>query len=156
MVGLNVGTKTREQCASTLYRVTRHTCLSSQRHNTEITLFSILTVHFFIDCPTITTSSSRNMDCPGDRDILCGDVNAFFDHLGNRRFRKLIDLHTEEYISDSTTRDSLVKDIVHALKRSGYRLLEFNDDLVFEEVRDDVEIARTVSSFFHIVLQVFD
>lgn len=85
------------------------------------------------------------MDCPGERDILCGDVNAFFDHLGNRRFRKFIDLHTEEYISDSSKRDSLVENIVHALKRSGYRLLEFNDDLVFEEVLDDVEIARTVS-----------
>lgn len=57
----------------------------------------------------------------------------------------MIDLHTEEYISDSGKRDSLVENIVHALKRSGYRLLEFNDDLVFEEVLDDVEIARTVS-----------
>lgn len=56
----------------------------------------------------------------------------------------MIDLHTEEYISDSGKRDSLVENIVHALKRSGYRLLEFNDDLVFEEVLDDVEIARTV------------
>ena len=86
------------------------------------------------------------MDCPGERDILRGDVNAFFDHLGTRRFRTLIDLHTEEYLSDSSMRDALVNNIVQALKSSGYRFLEFNDDGQFEEVPDGVEIARTVSS----------
>ena len=85
------------------------------------------------------------MECPGERDILCGDVNAFSDHLGNRRFRKLIDLHIEDYLADSSLRESLVKDIVHALKRAQYRLLKFNKSGTFEEVVDDAEITRTVS-----------
>ena len=85
------------------------------------------------------------MDCPGERDILCGDVNAFFDHLGNRRFRKLVDLHIEDYSADPNLRESLVKEIVHALKRSQYRLLKFNRFGMFEEVVDDAEITRTVS-----------
>ena len=85
------------------------------------------------------------MDCPGERDILCGDVNAFFDHLGNRRFRKLIDLHIEDYLADATLRESLIKDIVRALKRSQYRILTFNKSGAFEEVGDDAEITRTVS-----------
>ena len=85
-----------------------------------------------------------NMDCPGDRDILCGDVNSFFDHLGNRRFRKLVDLHIEEYLADSTACERLVANIELALMRSGYRFLKFNMFGLFERL-PGAEVTRTVS-----------
>ena len=84
------------------------------------------------------------MNCPGDRDVLCGNVNSFYDHIGNRRFRKLIDMHVEEYLTDTSKCDMLTRSVLDALNSAGYRFLRFNKDGVFEQLQQ-LEVIKTVS-----------
>jgi hypothetical protein len=84
------------------------------------------------------------MDCPRDRDILCGDTLALVNHLGNRRFRKLVDFHIEDFLQDTSRGELLVKSILIALNGAGYRFLKLNKSSKVFEMIQPLDVLRMV------------
>ena len=74
--------------------------------------------------------SKQTMNYPGDKDIICGNLKLFTDHLGNRRFQMLVHLYqTHSLISKEHSprrTEALVKEIMRVLQQSGYRFLKFH------------------------------
>jgi hypothetical protein len=84
------------------------------------------------------------MDCPRDRDILCGDALAYINHIGNRRFRKLVDFHIEDFLQDTSRGELLVKSILIALNSAGYRFLKLSKSSKSFEMIQPVDVLRVV------------
>jgi hypothetical protein len=85
------------------------------------------------------------MERPGVKDILLGRGHNVFNHIGNRRFRKLVDLHIQEYVESPHRKEktAMVRDVIDLLTRAGYRFLKSNKDGIFEEL-DFAQILRKV------------
>jgi hypothetical protein len=70
---------------------------------------------------------------PGERDIICGQLMGFANnHVGNRRFRKLVDFHIDEGVFDLA--DIRCESIMRVLHNAGYRFVQINNDGQLEHV----------------------
>ena len=64
---------------------------------------------------------------PREHDIMCGQLMGFFNnHIGNRRFRKLVDFHIDERVFDLA--EIRCESIMHILRNSGYRFVQISND----------------------------
>lgn len=73
---------------------------------------------------------------PDERDILIGRGHNVYNYIGNRRFRRLVDLHIQEYVeSDARShKTGLVRSIIEIVQKSGYRFLKQDEKGVFAEL----------------------
>ncbi|KAI2489504.1 hypothetical protein MHU86_25081 [Fragilaria crotonensis] len=68
-------------------------------------------------------SESSYLVRPGDRDILIGRGHNMYNFIGNRRFRRLVDMFIQEYV-DSKSRSfktGLVRTVIDIALAAGYR-----------------------------------
>ena len=61
---------------------------------------------------------------PGERDIVCGRLMGFYNHVGNRRFRKLVDYHVDDSVLAHA--EMHTKSIMDILLHSGYRFVRIS------------------------------
>ena len=89
---------------------------------------------------------TRDLVPPTAKDILIGRGHKVYNFIGNRRFRKLIDMFIQEYVeSDSRNhKTSLVRKIIEIVIQSGYRFLSLDASGVFAEISYD-EMKKKVS-----------
>ena len=60
--------------------------------------------------------------CPGINDILCGKGCECFDHIGNMRYRKILEDNLELYFSTATKKGKtlIISKIVSEIRRKNY------------------------------------
>lgn len=66
--------------------------------------------------------ASISITHPGPYDVLCCKSSIAYDHIGNRRFRVLIDCHSESYAStgnNKSLKTQLVNSVIQAIKEGG-------------------------------------
>jgi len=83
---------------------------------------------------------------PGPRDIVMGRGNHVFNHIANRRYRKVIDLHVEEYVNsvDRSQKTYMVRKVIFTLLKASYRFLKPTKEKGNYEELDHQEILRKV------------
>ncbi|KAI2498345.1 hypothetical protein MHU86_16156 [Fragilaria crotonensis] len=81
-------------------------------------------------------SESSYLVRPGDRDILIGRGHNMYNFIGNRRFRRLVDMFIQEYV-DSKSRSfktGLVRTVIDIALAAGYRFLKRDKRGIFAEI----------------------
>ena len=73
---------------------------------------------------------------PDERDILIGRGNSMYNFIGNRRFRKLVDMFIQEYVESNSRRhkSTLVRTVIDIAQRAGYRFLKRDRLGIFAEL----------------------
>mmetsp|Transcript_32729 Transcript_32729/g.48467 ORF Transcript_32729/g.48467 Transcript_32729/m.48467 type:complete len:208 (-) Transcript_32729:13-636(-) len=79
----------------------------------------------FVPRACLSTHQGRNdlpIDFqPSNYDVICGRGKKFYNHFGNKLFRKTVALHLEEYSKASTKLDKsiIVSTILHSVRSKG-------------------------------------
>ena len=79
---------------------------------------------------------SNNLVKPEDRDILIGRGHNVYNFIGNRRFRRLVDMFIQEYVESNERRckSGLVRSVIDIAQASGYRFLKRDTKGIFAEI----------------------
>jgi hypothetical protein len=117
----------------------KHHTRSSEARNTPVTITSSMQMP--------SPQPTRDLVPPTAKDILIGRGHKVYNFIGNRRFRKLIDMFIQEYVeSDSRNHKTcLVRKIIEIVLQSGYRFLSLDASGVFAEISYD-EMKKKVSA----------
>ena len=83
-----------------------------------------------------TLVCNSQMVHPDERDILIGRGNSMYNFIGNRRFRKLVDMFIQEYVESNSRRHKsiLVRTVIDTAQRAGYRFLKRDKLGIFAEL----------------------
>lgn len=94
-----------------------------------------------------------SIERPGDKDILVGRGHTVFNHIGNRRFRQLVDLYIQLYVESGmrSEKTAIVRKVIDVLYQSGYRFLKPDEEGVFAELEMQY-VLKKVRSFLSLSL----
>jgi hypothetical protein len=83
-----------------------------------------------------------------DRAIFIGRGHNVYNAIGNRRFRKLVDMFVQEYVecSSRSHKSGLVRTIIDISEGAGYRFLQQDDSGVLRELTYDQK-KKKVSAY---------
>ena len=96
--------------------------------------------NLFVDALSAIDESPLNCNSklvrPDERDILIGRGNCIYNFIGNRRFRKLVDMFIQEYVESNSRRhkSTLVRTVIDIAQRAGYRFLKRDRLGIFAEL----------------------
>jgi len=89
----------------------------------------------------------KELERPGPRDILFScystDLHSF-DHIANRRFRKYLDVHIQEFVActNDNEKRALVRQLTDPLLKADYRFLKLGKEGIFVELGCEEMLKR--------------
>jgi hypothetical protein len=89
-----------------------------------------------------------------DRAIFIGRGHNVYNAIGNRRFRKLVDMFVQEYVecSNRSHKSGLVRTIIEVSEKAGYRFLQQDESGVLRELSYEQKKKKVSAGDQHLVI----